>query len=228
MSAQLRIVVDERERASGVPELLRKLNVHVEPRLLDVGDYIISSECAIERKDVHDFLSSLFSGRLFNQAYRLSSAYKLPVLIVEGDMRILFEQSSKPRAVWGALATLAFGYSLHVFFTTSPQQTAEFISTIAKHGRFARPRGPLFQKKPKVASVQGQQLSLVCNLPGVGTVLADRILRRFGSVRRLFSASVSELALVDGVGRVKADRIVKTLDATYHPTEKRPAQAHLG
>jgi len=228
LSAQLRIVVDERERASGVPDLLQKLNVRIERRLLDVGDYIISSECAIERKETHDFLSSLFSGRLFNQAYQLTSSYKLPVLIVEGEMQTLLEQSARPRAVWGALATLAFGYNLHVFFTTDPQQTAEFIFTIAKHGGFARPRAPLFQRKRKVTSVQSQQLSLVSNLPGVGMVLADRILRRFGSVRRVFAASISELALVSGVGRVKADRIVNTLDAPYRPTEKRPRQARIG
>lgn len=228
MSVQVRIVVDKRESASGIPDLLRKLGAQVEPRLLDVGDYIISPECAIERKNVHDFLASLFSGRLFSQAHRLSSSYKLPALIVEGDLQVLLEESTRPNVIWGALGTLTFGYGLHIFFTTNPQQTAEFIFTIAKRGHFARPRGPLIQKKPKAVSIQEQQLSITSTLPGVGTVLADRLIRHFGSVKRVVASSVSELALVDGIGRVKAEKIVKLLDAPYLPAEKRPAQARLG
>jgi len=227
LSVQVRIVVDKRESASGIPDLLQRLGTRVELRLLDVGDYIISPECAIERKDVHDFLASLFSGRLFSQAHRLSSSYKLPVLIVEGELQVLLEESAKPRVIWGALGTLTFGYGLHIFFTPNPQQTADFIFTIAKHGHFARPRGPLIQKKPKAVSIQEQQLNVTSMLPGVGTVLADRLLRHFGSVRRLGASSVSELALVNGIGRVKAEKIVKLLDAPYRPAEKRPAQARL-
>jgi len=227
LSVQVRIVVDKRESASGIPDLLRRLGAQVEPRLLDVGDYIISPECAIERKNVHDFLASLFSGRLFSQAHRLSGSYKLPALVVEGDLQVLFEESTRPNVIWGALGTLTLGYGLHIFFTTNPQQTADFIFTIAKRGHFARPRGPLIQKKPKAVSIQEQQLNVTSTLPGVGGVLADRLLRHFGSVRRVVASSVSELALVNGIGRVKAEKIVKLLGAPYLPAGKRPAQAHL-
>jgi len=228
LAVQVRIVVDKRENASGIPDLLQKLGIRVEPRLLDVGDYIVSPECAIERKDIHDFRASLFSGRLFSQAHRLSGSYKLPVLIVEGDLQILLEESDRPRVIWGALGTLTFGYGLHIFYTANPQQTADLIVTIAKRGHFKRPRGPLIQKKPKAVSIQEQQLNITSMLPGVGTVLAERLLRNFGSVRRVAVSSVSELALVNGIGRVKAEKIVKLLDAPYRPTEKRPAQARLG
>src|SRR5438034_3324943 len=81
----LRIIADEREKPSGVPEALRSLGVSVEYRLLDVADYLVGAY-AIERKSVRDFVSSLYSGRLFDQAHRLGEAYETIFLIVEGDL----------------------------------------------------------------------------------------------------------------------------------------------
>ena len=46
-------------------------------RVLDVADYLVQ-DYAIERKSVRDFVSSLFSGRLFDQAYRLGEAFQTP------------------------------------------------------------------------------------------------------------------------------------------------------
>ena len=54
-----RIVVDSREAASGIPEILRKRGLYVQMKTLDVGDYIVSSY-AVERKTVHDFITSLY------------------------------------------------------------------------------------------------------------------------------------------------------------------------
>jgi len=224
---QVRILVDERERQSGVPDLLAKFGGKVEYRFLTVGDYVLSSECAVERKDARDFINSLFSGRLFDQAYRLSEAYRTSILIVEGDLLTMVEESAKPRALWGALATIAFGYGLHVFFTRDATQTADFIYTIAKHGRFARPRRPLIQKKPRVETVQEIQLFVVSSLPGIGPRLADRLLRRFGTVRQVFSSSLPQLALVEGFGRSRAENITRFLDVSYRPFEKLPSQARL-
>ncbi|HSB49897.1 MAG TPA: ERCC4 domain-containing protein, partial [Nitrosopumilaceae archaeon] len=36
---QLRIVVDERERKSGIPDLLRSVGINVEMKTLPIGDY---------------------------------------------------------------------------------------------------------------------------------------------------------------------------------------------
>jgi len=44
----LRIIADEREKPSGVPEALRSLGVSLEYRLLDVADYLVGAY-AIER-----------------------------------------------------------------------------------------------------------------------------------------------------------------------------------
>jgi len=71
------------------------------------------------------------------------------------------------------------------------------------------------------------QLLLVSDLPGIEPKLANSVLKRFGTVRRVFSASVAELSSVDGIGRIKAEKIAKLLDAYYRPVARPPQQLRL-
>ncbi len=227
MPKTLRVVVDEREKISGIPNLLKEFGLLVDYRMLDVGDYIISPDSAIERKRKQDFLKSLYSGRLFDQAYRLSQTYEHSVLITEGKLSYFIERMTKPQVFWGALATLTFQYGLNIFFTTEAQQTADLIYALIRHRSFVRPKGPFVQKKPKTVNLERSQLTLVSNLPGIGLRLADRALKQFKTVRRVFCASVAEFSLVKGVGRKKSEKIAKVLDAPYLPMEKPPKQLEL-
>jgi len=221
------VIVDDRERPSGVPDMLASMGVKVEYHVLTVGDYVISRECAIERKDSRDFLNSLFQGRLFDQAYRLSEAYRIPVMIAEGEVQQAIESLSNPKAVWGALATLSFGYGLHVFYTHHPSQTADLIYTLARRGQFLKPSGPVVFAKPKGKTLVEVQLGVVSSLPGVGKKFADRILCRFGTVRRVFAASAAELSTVQGFGRVRASRVASFLESPYNPKTKLASQIRL-
>jgi len=65
----LRIVVDERERKSGIPDLLRAIGINIEMKTLPIGDYIVGPETVVERKSISDLVSSIFDGRLFDQAW---------------------------------------------------------------------------------------------------------------------------------------------------------------
>ena len=228
LTFQTRVIVDERERVSGVPEVLKALGLQVEYRVLGVGDYVVSSDCAVERKAGRDFAKSLYSGRLFDQARRLRQFYSRPVFVAEGDLHLLIGESVKPRAYWGALATLAFQFGLTVFFTANARQTADLIYTLAKRsGLTHAPKGPWVQKKVRAADVQKVQLSLVASLPAIGPRLAERVLQRFGTVRMVYSSSVAELCTVKGVGRVKAERIAELLDKVYKQAQKREKHVTL-
>lgn len=223
----MRIVADQREKASGVPALLRSMGLRVEHRVLEEGDYIVFPECAVERKEVRDFMSSLFAGRLFDQASRLSTSYKIPVLILEGDVHTQIQGLSRPRIVWGALTTLTLQYGFHLFFTNGVKETANLLYTLSKQQGLVKARGPFVHKKFKKDVSRKTQILILSTLPGVGPKLAERLLKRFGSLRRVFSASVAELTLVEGLGRVKAGRIAEILDLPHGPTEKLLEQSSL-
>ena len=54
---KLRIIVDEREKKSGIPKLLAAIGVKTEIKTLVIGDYIVAPETVVERKTIADLLS---------------------------------------------------------------------------------------------------------------------------------------------------------------------------
>jgi DNA excision repair protein ERCC-4 len=108
LSVRKRVIVDKRERASKVAIHLKALGVKVEYRILAIGDYITASGYAVERKEAHDFIGSLFSGRLFDQARYLSEAYDDAAIIAEGRFQTLFGSMANPRAMWGCRTIFSF------------------------------------------------------------------------------------------------------------------------
>ena len=204
--------MDERERRSGVPSLLRSLGLKVQCATLDIGDYVIPSGYVIERKTVGDFVNSLFSGRLFEQAERLSKVYEAPLILVEGDLQNTVDMLPNPRSIWGAFATLIFTHGARIFFTRDIQQTADFIYTLAVRGGSAAVR-PRVYKKVRLKTIEEARMGLLSSLPGIGPKLAHRLLHHFGSARKVFFASVAELTTVEGIGRMKATKIAAILDS---------------
>src|SRR5919197_4929609 len=81
-----RIVVDEREKGSRIPDLLLQAGATIDFAQLKVGDYIVSPETAIERKTIRDLISSIYDGRLFVQCSELAQYYSKPMLIIEGNI----------------------------------------------------------------------------------------------------------------------------------------------
>ncbi len=217
-----RVVVDERERQSGVPEKLSKLDVRVYFSRLSIGDYVVNPEIAAERKSIADFVSSVYDGRLFSQASSLASAYRKPYIIVEGDVTRVNEAVKNLASYYGALASVTLAYDLRLMHTANADETAIAIAALAKNSR-ARPLSPgLVQPPPKSDDDAQQQLYVVSSLPGVGTKLAKRLLGRYGTPRRVMSLSEAQFALVPGVGEKRASKIARVLDREH--SESRPAE----
>jgi ERCC4-type nuclease len=221
----VRVVIDERERPN-VPIYLKKLGLILDYRLLEEGDYI-AGEYAIERKTIRDFISSLYSGRLFDQAYRLGRVYRFAIIIVEGNLYSELEKMKNPKVFWGALITLSFGYGIRTFFTRNPEETSELISILAKRPPEVRSRPPAIVKKPKYGQIRESQIVLLQGLPGIGVRLAQKLLRRFGNPRNIFLATGSELNTRGGLGRVKTSKITAVLDTAYDRLDRKSEQLKL-
>jgi DNA excision repair protein ERCC-4 len=61
------ILVDHRERGSGVPEALLRLGLSTEVLALEVGDYIVAEGVGAERKTVPDLHRCIANRRLWRQ-----------------------------------------------------------------------------------------------------------------------------------------------------------------
>jgi DNA excision repair protein ERCC-4 len=219
----IRIVVDERERNSRVPELLKSMGVFVDYKQLLVGDYIVSSETIIERKTINDLISSVFDGRLFIQCSDLINHYAKPIIIVEGNLTDLdtredFQSDSKLivdklRVAYETLIKIALDFRIPVLYTNSIFYTAELLVLLTSNQFRSKDSGPLLKKIKKSNPFFLQQLYVLTSLPGVGTKVATRLLDKFQSPRNVLNASIAELARIPGIGNIRAEKIRKILDS---------------
>ncbi|MHA1711530.1 MAG: DEAD/DEAH box helicase [Candidatus Freyarchaeota archaeon] len=210
---KLTIYADVREGSSPVIQELARMEIEVVLTRLDIGDYIVSDRVGIERKTVDDFLRSIIDQRVFRQLTELSKVYEIPILIIEGEG--LYERRGiRPEAIGGALASIALDFKTPVLWTKNAKETAEIIKALARREREAgRRRIRLGVKKP--GTIKELQEYLVAALPGVDHVLARRLLQKFRTVERVFTASEKELIEVYGVGEKKAKKIREVLEAEY-------------
>ncbi len=56
---------------------------------------------------------------------------------------------------------------------------------------------------------------MVCGLPKINTVKAKNLLKRFGTVEKVFTATEEELKETEGIGEILAKRIRKLLTKRY-------------
>ncbi len=207
----LRIVVDEREKKSGIPDLLKGTGINLEIKTLPVGDYIVAPETIVERKTVSDLVSSIFDGRLFDQCHRLKEHYQFPILIIEGDIDEIEELTENPLVFYGAISSIAIDFKIPVISTPNATHTSKLL--ISMCSRKDASKGPFIKKIRKSNDLQKQQLSMLCSLPGVGEKTAIRMLEKFGTPLRVLSSSIIELSKVSGLGEARAKNIKKVLQA---------------
>ncbi len=213
----LRIIIDERERKSGIPKLLKAIGVNVETKTLPIGDYIVSHETIVERKSIKDFMSSIFDGRLFDQCNRLKDNYQFPIIILEGNIDEIESISENPLVFYGALSTIAVDFNIPIIPTPNASDTAKLLVSLAS--RKESNKGPLLKKIKKSSDTQKQQLSVLSSLPGVGEKIAVRMLEKFGTPLKVLSASTKDLAKVPGLGESRAKKIKKMMEVKSKHTK---------
>ncbi len=198
------ITADNRERASGIPELLKENGILVIMKQMAVGDYMIGGEIVVERKTSVDFVQSILNGHLFDQCARLRKTGMHPLIIVEGNPYKTRHQIN-PEAIKGGLLSVSLSWQIPVIRSSGIEDTVKLMIMAAAQQLnppvFIRKMG----KKPKYP--QNQQHYLIQSLPGVGPALASRLLTHFTTIEQIVLADMDKLAKVDGVGKKKAKRM---------------------
>jgi DNA excision repair protein ERCC-4 len=220
----IRIVVDEREKNSQIPNLLKIMGVFVDYEQLKVGDYIVSSETVIERKTIHDLINSIYDGRLFIQCSDLINHYSKPFIIIEGNITDLDNREKmdfdsklivdKIRIAYDTLIKIALDFRIPILYTPSIYYTAELLIHLASNSLKNKDDGPLLKKIKKSNPFYIQQLYVLTSLPGIGPKLATRLLDKFHSPNNVLNASIAELARVPGLGNMRAEKIRRLLDTS--------------
>jgi DNA excision repair protein ERCC-4 len=210
VTERIHVIVDNRERPSGVVAELEKLpGVTIKIEQLRVGDYCIDGAVLIERKTAADFAQSLIDGRLFGQANRMSKSSLRSAYIIEGTGAEWSALGVSREALQGALVTLMLIFDIPVLRSVDPAESARLI--VYTGSQLMRQRDPnhVPYREAKAKRKRTRQLRILKSLPGVGAERAKRLLERFGTIRACFGASVEELQNVEGIG----PKIAAAIDA---------------
>jgi len=197
----IKILVDYREK-----KVLEYLNdIEAEVTSLAIGDYVISNKCAVERKTVRDFVSSIMNKRIFNQARELSRNYERPIIVVEGNN--LFEiDGIHPNALLGALTSLILDYGITVISTNDSGGTARLITALAKKNNSEKNEHILRPKKKPKNNNELKKYFLE-GLPYIGPKLTKRILKEFPTISEFLNSDEKEMKKIKGLGKKKIEVI---------------------
>jgi DNA excision repair protein ERCC-4 len=206
------IVVDHRETASGLIDILKQMpGVEVRVEQLPVGDYLVNGVCLFERKTLRDFAASIIDGRLFSQASRLAAGLLRAAVILEGTARDLEGSAMHREALLGAVVSLTLIFDLPVLRSREPAESARLLIYAAQQlRRDASDALPRRGKRPK--GKRRIQLRVLQGLPGIGPDRAAALLERFGNVQAVMTATPEALVGVDGIGEKIAWRLRAALE----------------
>jgi len=211
------VIVDNRETHSRVAEHLSDLGVKITLAQLSVGDYAIGERILIERKTAQDFVDTLVDRDLFGQMRDLADSSIRPVLIIEGgSLADLYElRNLHQNAIRNTLASIAVDFDVSILFTKDANETAEMIHAFARR-EAGSPGSPRSLHKAKTGRSGRETVEYILTaFPDVGPKAARDLLREFGSLRGVMTASKEQLMAVKGIGEKTAAGILQTPDIEW-------------
>ena len=204
---RLTIVADDRERASGIPDLLGSYDeLDLTVARLRTGDYLVDGSVLIERKTVSDFALSIIDTRLFKQATRLNKSGYRPAFLIEGSPAGLGSIGMTRESLQGALISLTLIFNIPVFRSLDKQESARILVCTA-HQLRRRGKGLYNRVNRKPKTRKARQVRILQTFPGIGKDRAQSLLRQFGSLEKCVTASRDDLMKVHGIGQKTAKAI---------------------
>ena len=203
-----KVLVDVREFRASLPLLLYSRKIEIIPCTIEVGDYILSPDIAIERKSPSDLAQSLKSGRLYKQAQAMALHYKKPMLLVEfpqfNSFSLTFGLDSEFCTLKRLILLLIHFPKLSVIWSSSPAATAEIFEDLQRDKpdpilEDAQACGLESETKLDKTTNQTPMEMLLC-LPGISFKNYKTVMSRVKNIKEL-----SEMSLEDCCGMIGAE-----------------------
>ena len=211
------IIVDSRE-ASTAAKIVKGLierGVKVRTETLEKGDYILSDQCAVERKTVTDFVYTLTRRYLFEQLFRLKDVYPKSLVLLEGYLPIIYKFSHiQPVAVWGAMFNLAKN-GIAIVNTPSYKETVDFLYVAARQEQIVEKRAPTVHAFKKTETLADAQVFFEASLPNIGREKATAILKSYRTPLNALINVDDWSKTVYGLGPVISNKVKEVLSTPY-------------
>jgi ERCC4-type nuclease len=211
------IIVDSRE-ASTAAKIVKGLierGVNVRTEALEKGDYILSDQCAVERKTVTDFVYTLTRRYLFEQLFRLKDVYPKSLILLEGYLPIIYKFSHiQPAAIWGAMFNLAKN-GIAMINTKSYKESIDFLYVAARQEQIVEKRAPTVHAFKKTETLTDAQIFLVASLPNIGREKATAILKSYQTPLNALINVDDWAKTVYGLGPVITNKVKEVISTPY-------------
>lgn len=211
------IIVDSREANTGakIVKGLVERGVNVKTETLEKGDYILSDQCAVERKTVQDFVYTLTRRYLFEQLFRLKDVYPKSLILLEGYLPIIYKFSHiQPVAIWGAMFNLAKN-GIAIINTASYKETVDFLYVAARQEQIVEKRPPTVHAFKKCDTLADAQLYFVASLPSIGREKALAVLKSYQTPLNSLINVDDWSKTVHGLGPVITNRVKEVLTIPF-------------
>ena len=211
------IIVDSREASTAAKIVtgLIERGVKVKTATLEKGDYILSDQCAVERKTVTDFVYTLTRRYLFEQLFRLKDAYPKSLILLEGYLPIIYKFSHiQPAAIWGAMFNLAKN-GIAMVNTKSYKESIDFLYVAARQEQIVEKRAPMVHPFKKTETLFDAQVFFVASLPNIGREKATAILKSYQTPLNALINVDDWSKTVYGLGPVITNRVKGVLSTPY-------------
>lgn len=181
---------------------------------MNIGDMGIPDLVAFERKG-SDYLSSVFSYKIFQQLHEMKESYQFSFLVVDRPLEdIIIEGLRHNISEYNTLATVA-SFMVRGFvplFCSSKEQLAQICKLVCMKVNDGKDRSKYSPvRKKREASKEEIGINILCGLPGVGEEMAKKLLERFKNPIDVFNATEEELQEVEGIGAKRAKEIFESI-----------------
>ena len=211
------IIVDSREAATApkIVKGLKEQGARIQIRPLQKGDYVISDQCAFERKTVRDLVYTLTHRHLFEQLFTLKEAYEKPFILIEGYLPIIYKFTRiKPASIWGALFALAKQQIL-LIHTTNYKETTDFLYTAARQEQLVEQRKPAIHPVKKHETLADAQIFFIASLPNIGRERATSLLQTYQTPLNALLNVENWAKAVHGLGPKTTRKVKQVLHKPY-------------
>ena len=210
------LVVDSRE-PKRVFDKLQAKNAKFQIQTLAYGDFLIMGDrknFVIERKDIFDFVNSVESKRMWNQAMGLEKyeGYQ-KIVMIEGDLKeLLARRQGMNFGRWiGMEGTLLEGWNISIVRTSGLDETLALIWYLEErldgqhNHEFTTPN-----IKKTGRNIEEEVLDVIMAFDGVGGKMGTELIEKFKSLKNIFKAKKDKLAGV--IGDKKAQHLLDVLE----------------
>jgi ERCC4-type nuclease len=213
------IIIDTREQDEE-EQYFKDNNIEYRKEALPCGDYAAEdsngNRVIIERKEIKDYISSLFEGRLDDQLGRLAQE-DCPILFISGELDEYYEavpgQSRFSRGqFYGSLSSCIVRYGLRSVIWNqcecSHEDTLGMIVKVLEHTSQGN-----IDKIPKRKKREfNNQIGFLRELTGCPQDTAIEMIKYYGSVRKVIEAPLDDLKSFKGMGPKRISRMRMLLD----------------